>query len=122
MGIFPIPAKVLVAVLAAFSLFSAFGGRMDGVAHFAHLGGFAGGWAYLKWVESRSPARQWKKKVQPPQQKPGAADLERWHAIDRDAIHPVNREELDRLLQKIAESGVASLTHDERAFLDRFAG
>lgn len=119
-GVLPVEARWLVIAMAGLSLWFGFSGTASGVAHFAHLGGFAGGWLYLKWVESRSPARQWKKKVQPPQEKPRDADLARWRAIDRDRIHPVNREELDRLMQKVDERGVASLSPDERAFLDRF--
>jgi hypothetical protein len=34
-------------------------------------------------------------------------------------MHPVNREEVDRLMKKIDDTGVGSLTPDERAFLDR---
>jgi hypothetical protein len=33
----------------------------------------------------------------------------------------VNREELDRVLAKLAASGVGALTPEERAFLDRFS-
>lgn len=120
-GVLPIEARWLVILLAGFSLYAGFSGAVSGIAHFAHLGGFAGGWAYLKWIESRSPARQWKKRVQPPQEKPRNADLERWRRIDRDSVHPVNREELDRLMHKIDQQGVGSLTPDERALLDRFA-
>jgi membrane associated rhomboid family serine protease len=119
-GVLPVEARWLVIVLAAISLYAGFSGAMSGIAHFAHLGGFAGGWAYLKWIESRSPARRWKKQVQPPEEKPRNADLARWRGIDRSAVHPVNREELDRLMTKIEERGVGSLTPDERALLDRF--
>ncbi|MDX1673585.1 MAG: rhomboid family intramembrane serine protease, partial [Longimicrobiales bacterium] len=41
--LFPVKVKWLVAFLAAVSILSLVGGREDGVAHFAHLGGFAGG-------------------------------------------------------------------------------
>jgi hypothetical protein len=36
-------------------------------------------------------------------------------------MHPVNREELDRVFAKIEDNGISSLTPDERAFLDRFS-
>lgn len=48
------------------------------------------------------------------------SDLERWRRINRDGMHPVNREEFDRVMSKVAETGVGSLTADERLFLDRF--
>ena len=50
-----------------------------------------------------------------------AAALERWQRATRETMHPVNREEFDRLVAKAEASGVASLTPDERAFLDRMS-
>jgi hypothetical protein len=50
----------------------------------------------------------------------GAADLRRWEKIRREEMHPVNRDELDRVMNKVKAAGVGSLTPDERAFLDRF--
>ena len=47
-GIFPVKAKWLVAFLVLVTFYSAFGGAGGGVAHFAHLGGFAAGFLYLK--------------------------------------------------------------------------
>ncbi|MGH7483002.1 MAG: rhomboid family intramembrane serine protease, partial [Longimicrobiales bacterium] len=47
-GILPVKAKWLIAILAAASLLSAVAGGSSNVAHFAHLGGFAAGWLYLK--------------------------------------------------------------------------
>lgn len=123
-GVLPVQARVLVVVMTALSLWAAFSGAQAGVAHFAHLGGFAGGFLYLKWVEHRSPARRFKKKVETSAHRPSGgsgADLKRWKRIRREEMHPVNREELERVWSKIDENGVGSLTPDERAFLDRFS-
>jgi len=46
---------------------------------------------------------------------------DRWARIDREKLHVVNREELDRIRLKIATQGVASLTMQEIAFMDRFS-
>ncbi len=122
-GVIPIEARWLVAIMTALSLYGGFIGRSGGVAHFAHLGGFVGGFLYLKWMESRSPARRFKEKVSAPGRRSAGgdgADLKRWQKIRREDLHPVNRDELDRVLAKIKANGVASLTADERAFLDRF--
>jgi len=54
MMVLPIPARALVIGLAALSLFSGFSGAASGVAHFAHLGGFLGGWGYLRLRDRRS--------------------------------------------------------------------
>lgn len=121
--ILPMEIRVFVVLMTAISLWSGVSGAAGGIAHFAHLGGFVGGFLYLKWMEHRSPARQFKRKVEAPARRtPGgaAADLKRWERIRREDMHPVNRDELDRVMGKIKESGVGSLTPDERAFLDRF--
>jgi membrane associated rhomboid family serine protease len=123
-GVLPIEARWMVILMTAFSLWAGFGGAQSGVAHFAHLGGFLGGFLYLKWMDWRSPARRFKQKAQvvpPPPRDPDQA-LERWKRIRREDIHPVNRDEVDRLLDKISREGVKSLTPDERALLERFAG
>lgn len=97
------------------------------IAHFAHLGGAATGWLYLKVLDIRSPARAWKKKVAP-QRSPviggiGNGDpLKRWRDIRLDDLHPINRDEVVRLLRKAQQYGTKSLTNEERATLDRFAG
>ncbi len=122
-GVFPVQARWLVAIMTALSLYGGFSGAHGGVAHFAHLGGFVGGFAYLKWMEHRSPARQFRAKVSAPARGSSGgdgADLKRWARIRREEMHPVNRDELDRVMEKIKTSGIGSLTADERAFLDRF--
>jgi membrane associated rhomboid family serine protease len=47
--IFPIPARVFVAILGAIAFLSAIGGPGSNVAHVAHLGGMAFGYFYLKY-------------------------------------------------------------------------
>jgi membrane associated rhomboid family serine protease len=46
-GIFPLPARIFVAIMGALSLLFASGGG-GGVAHTAHLGGMAAAYVYLK--------------------------------------------------------------------------
>jgi membrane associated rhomboid family serine protease len=121
-GILPIEARALVIIMTVLSLWGGFAGRGSGVAHFAHLGGFLGGFLYLKWRERRSPAALFKAKASPlaNRKPPAPADVEKWRRIRREDLHPVNRDELDRILDKISAAGIASLTPDERAFLERF--
>lgn len=122
-GILPIEARWLVAIATGLALFSGFGASGGGIAHFAHLGGFAGGFLYLKWVELRSPARQFKRKATAyaPKRASGAQDVARWKAIRRDDLHEVNRAEVDRILDKISAVGLDSLTPGERETLERFS-
>ncbi len=120
-GILPIQARWLVIIMTGLSLWAGLGGAGGGVAHFAHLGGFLGGGLYLMWMEWRSPARRFKAKAAPRSRASSVADLQRWKNINREAMHEVNRDELDRILDKISAKGIASLTPDEKAFLERFS-
>ncbi len=124
-GIVPIEARWLVVIMTAVSLYSGLGGSGGGVAHFAHLGGFLGGFLYLKWLERRqqAPLREWQTASRPsvPKMESPAKAIERWAKIRRDDLHEVNRTELDRILDKISASGIASLSPAEREFLDRFS-
>jgi membrane associated rhomboid family serine protease len=120
-GIIPVEAWLLVAIMTAVSIFQIGGG----IAHFAHLGGYVGAFLYLKTMEARSPAKQFKRKATADTGKrvfaTEGSDLRRWGAIPLDGLHPINRHEVDRLLAKAKSSGVSSLTPEERATLDRFA-
>ncbi len=122
-GILPIEARWLVVGMTAMALYAGFGGGSGGIAHFAHLGGFLGAWLYLKVAKARSPAAQWQKQTTPKARIVESANssLDRWRRIRRDNLHPVNRDELDRVLDKISATGLSSLTTGEREFLERFS-
>jgi membrane associated rhomboid family serine protease len=126
-GVLPVEARWLVGFLAAMALYSGVSGSGAGVAHFAHLGGFAAGYAYLRW-RKRKHLQQWKPMATPKTELSKAArrsgdgeSLKRWRAIRIEGLHELNRGEVNRLLAKAEESGVGSLTLDERTMLDRFA-
>jgi len=120
-GVLPIKARWLVVLTAAIAIFGGFTGAQGGVAHFAHLGGYAGGWLYLWWMNRRATAgrRAWQAKVSAPA---GTVDSRRVAKIDLTRVHPVNRDEVNRILDKINASGLESLTSEERTFLSHFAG
>ncbi len=119
-GVVPIQARWFVVGMTALSLSGGFGGVQPGVAHFAHLGGFLGGFVYLTWMERRSPAAQFRARMAATPDRPDSAssDSEQWAKIRLEDLHPVNREEVERLLKKRATG--ATLTPDERAALNRF--
>ncbi len=121
-GIFPIEARWLVILFTAMSLFGARTG-MGNVAHFAHLGGFVGGFVYLRLATGRSGAKRFRRQTQPvaPRIESTSGAIERWSKIPRETLHEVNRDELDRILDKISATGIGSLTPAEREFLDRFS-
>ncbi len=121
--VIPMEVRLFVILLTLLSLWSGLGGARDNVAHFAHLGGFIGGWLYLRGRELRSPARQFQRKVESPAVRMGGKQLmERWARIDPDTLHEVNREEYDRIGEKIRAQGWAALDDRERTFIERFGG
>ena len=114
-GIIPIEVRWLVLIYTLISLL----GIGSGVAHFAHLGGFLGAFLYLLWMERSAGARKFRQVATAP---PPAKDatLGNWRNVNRASIHAVNKEEVDRILDKISASGLASLTPQERLFLSNF--
>jgi hypothetical protein len=48
-------------------------------------------------------------------------DRERWGDIDLGVLHPINRDEVSRLLEIVDVDGVGILTRKERLFLDNMA-
>ena len=119
--VIPMEVRFFVAVLTLLSLWSGLGGVQDNVAHFAHLGGFLGGWLYLIWTEWRSPARKFQRKSQSPAVGMSEGDLsDVWSRIDPSTLHPVNRDEYERISDKIRSLGWSTLTDRERIFVNRF--
>jgi membrane associated rhomboid family serine protease len=116
-GVLPIEAWLLVLITTGLALWGGFSGGGN-VAHFAHLGGYVGAWIYLFWMDRRSPARQWKAKLEQP---PKKVEIGNWRNINTSSIHEVNRAEVDRILDKISAQGIESLTPAERTFLSHFA-
>lgn len=127
-AILPVPAWLLVTIAVFFSLSAGFGGAGGNTAHFAHLGGLAIGFGYLKWLEHRRGAalRSFRRKMDgaPTVRAPGfdgRAALQRWEAIDLSGLHEINRAEVEVLLSKARVLGVGGLSVAERQFLDRMA-
>lgn len=129
-GIFPVKAKWLVGFLFVVSVFSAFGSAGGGVAHFAHLGGLLTALIYLKmdWrvPEVAERARKSSRKVrrlaivprdeedEKDEVREGRAPSSGWSQTDERSL----LDAVDRVLDKISEQGMASLTADERRLLD----
>jgi len=122
-GVLPVKARMLVIALALFAVWAGFGGAAGGVAHFAHLGGFLGGWLYLKGLDRYSSGARFRRKVKEAQapSSPSRRDLDRWRSVDPGRLHPLNREEYERIIEKVEGSGISSLSHQERAFMERVA-
>lgn len=127
--LFPVKVKWLVGFLAAVSILSLVGGREDGVAHFAHLGGFAGGFLYLKLQDQIGmQLGQLRKTVARRKFSVTAGSGEAGQEAEAGAERPPRPgsrqeervlDEVDRVLDKISESGLQSLTEEELKLLDR---
>jgi len=130
-GIFPVKAKWLVGFLFLLSLFEGIAGSGGGIAHFAHLGGIVAGFLYLKmdWrpaaLVGRRPGtpvakptpRGRKGKVSVSAMKEPAT-RERRAKVGGEDDERRMLDEVDRVLDKISEQGIASLTSAERELLD----
>ena len=124
---FPVKAKWLVTFLALASLLPALGHASDGVAHFAHLGGFGAAFLYLRAGRLLSRPRQARPSERAPAVLvPSASDGTR----QANAASPVPprptpdatvKAEVDRVLDKISQRGLHSLTPEERRFLDEMS-
>lgn len=142
-GILPIKAKWFVGIIGGITVLATFTGGGGGVAHWAHLGGLITGFAFLKWGDrirvprflSRTRGRlrsvrfkeesgsvpRGRRPASPVRPRPGSSPTverdprpsRRRRGIDGDTL-----DEVDRLLDKIRERGMDSLTPKERAFLD----
>jgi len=117
----PIPAKWLVTFIVAISLVLALLPTSDGVAHLAHLGGFATGFLYLKVADWRlgRAERHLRRASQPsvlvhPGRAARASDAPK---PPRRAERDPAQAEIDRVLDKISARGIESLTPAERRFL-----
>ncbi|MBT8462762.1 MAG: rhomboid family intramembrane serine protease, partial [Gemmatimonadetes bacterium] len=125
--IIPVKVKYLVGVIIILDLWatrSALGGDPGGgVATWAHLGGAATAWVYLRYGD-RIEARLRRMKPRRPKlgvetgssATAGGRTTEKRHKnrpVDGDALDKV-----DRILDKIRDSGIEALTAEEKAYLD----
>jgi membrane associated rhomboid family serine protease len=130
--VFPIPvpikARTLVIGLVALDVIGSRLWPTDGIAHMAHVGGALFGYIFFR-VQSFSrrspeqPARAVERVVmvqsgssEPDRQTP-VTPMRHQRRVDSDPVAA----EVDRVLDKISEKGLSSLTAAERRFLDEVA-
>jgi membrane associated rhomboid family serine protease len=122
-GILPVKAKWIVAFLTAASVLALMGPG-DGVAHWAHLGGFAAAFIYLKFNDEltsrvdrlRTFVSRRKLQVEEGSEASRAAESQARRAQRREEDRVLD--EVDRVLDKISTSGLQSLSEEEVQLLD----
>ncbi len=125
---FPVKARTLVIGLVVLDVVASRLWPNDGVAHLAHVGGALFGYLFFR-LQSFSrrrpsePARTVERVVMvqsgasEPERRTPVTPLRPRRRIDSDPVAA----EVDRVLDKISEKGISSLTPAERRFLDEVA-
>ena len=119
-GILPMQVWMMVALYTVMSVYSGLGGSRGGVADFAHLGGYAGAFAFLWALDRWSPANRWRKRVSRVKPETERALKHNIDKVNLEGVHAISREEVNRILDKISASGMGSLTVQEKLFLSNF--
>lgn len=127
-AILPIEAWLLATLLVLGSLYAGVNPSAGSrTAHFAHLGGLAFAFIFIKWWEWQKGAarRAFKKKLHSDASPTGMMGdrlaTARWKGIELHTLHELNRGEVERLFTKIESEGVSTLRASEREFLDRMS-
>lgn len=99
----PIRARYIAIFYGFVTVASLLGSAQDNVAHWAHLGGMAVGYLFVKGRPlGRSLARLWKAR----------------RGLMRERRSEAEQAELDRILEKVHRDGITSLSNQERDFLN----
>ena len=120
----PVRAAYLPGVILAFELLAGTALGSPGISRAAHIGGMITGWVYLRWwwlIKLRLSAAL--KEAASPE-----PDAPRRRSVPRRAPRPVvepepvdEMAEVDRILDKILDSGLESLTDEERGVMHRYS-
>jgi len=122
---FPVKARTLILILVGLDIVFSQLTPQDGVAHLAHVGGAGFGYLFfrLQALSRRSPHPPPRAVERVVMVQSGSAEPER--RTPPAPIRPRRRAdadpvaaEVDRVLDKISEQGIGSLTPAERRFLD----
>jgi membrane associated rhomboid family serine protease len=116
-GVLPIEARWLVGLTILWAIYSGLTGSTGGVADYAHLGGYVGAYLYLRWLEETKGSKRFKELAASPLPD---RKLSNWKQVNMQSVHELNRDEVNRILDKISASGLASLTSQEKQFLSNF--
>ncbi len=132
----PIKAKYFIAAYIGLELFYGVTGTSDGIAHFAHLGGAAVGFAYMVVAMGLVPFRSWWSRLRPGSRDvfstgghvyrrgsgPGEIHEAKFYDINSgktsDREEEVTQSVIDAILDKISKGGYQSLSEEEKRILN----
>lgn len=125
----PMQMKTFVTVYAAIEIVSEISQTRGGIAHLAHLGGFISAYFYIR---SLYGSKVWDifgflRRLRSKPSEPKANIPPDWTVYSNPSPQspvqaPISQEEINRLLDKISEQGLESLTKEELATLKRASG
>ena len=122
----PIKTSTLIICYTVLEIVFQLTGAQGGVAHLAHLGGFAGGYIFLRLIRGRALAwdplrrRRTRESAWGHGESPRSDFFEnKQYRSGGDGEGPVSPAELDALLDKISNEGINALSDHERARLRR---
>ncbi len=109
----PMRAWQAIILFAGLEFLIGFSGSHSRMANFAHLGGMATGFLYLKSRTFRYDMKRWRGRLG------DWADTraERKRGV---AFHELGQE-VDRILEKISKEGINSLTREEQNLMERYS-
>jgi hypothetical protein len=109
--IFPVPARWAVAIIGFISLWGSMG-SVGGVAHLTHLGGIVVALVYLKYYNQANALLEHVRDLRSEKQRRRRAEeyLRRERRFE---------EVIDPILKKVSESGMESLTREEKKELQK---
>lgn len=115
-GVFPIRSRYFVMMMVAIEFMASLHGSPSPIARFAHLGGMATGYLYLKSYRFRSFWSGWAGKLEDTLH----SFSKKSNKQDQVFLHDLNKE-VDRILEKVLLHGADSLTAEEREIMRRYS-
>ncbi len=116
--LFPIKAKYFVVILGVIAFLSGVTDRGSLISHFGHFGGLIVGFAYLRFSEIMNFFRY--------NLKPGSSGARskhgrvyNWRGNEYSKMKPTE-ENVNRILEKILDGGIESLTPEERKIMNEY--
>jgi len=120
---FPIKAKHMAILFGLMEFFASAANTSPGIARFAHLGGMLIGYVYLRWWwVLKSKAASLGRGIAEGRVVVAERAKRPTRAPRRERTYEEEMEEVDRILDKILETGEQSLTAEERDVLRRHHG